>query len=193
MLTTALKRLALPRLTDRLALGSEGLRVSPFGLGMVVDRATVPAAFDTGVNFFFVSADMHWPLYENTRRGLAELLARRGGIRDDMVVAGVCYPTQPEFGTAPFQELVDSVPGLKGLDVLLAGGVYGGEFRARRAVFEEHRQSGFLGNRAVGATFHDRPAARMAMRKRDVEIAFIRYNPGHAGARRDVFPDLDLP
>src|SRR5262245_1480387 len=148
MLATTRKCSAFPRLSDRLPLGPVGLRVSPFCLGMVVERATVPAAFDAGVNFFFVTADMHWPLYENTRRGLVDLLARRSSIRDDMVVAGVCYPTQPEFCSAPFQELVESVPGLKGLDLLVAGGVYGGEFRARRAVFEEHRQSGFLGNRA---------------------------------------------
>src|SRR3954463_12328826 len=127
MPTTARGRTALPRMTDRLPLGPDGLRVSPFCLGLAGEAATVPAAFDAGVNFFFVSADMHWPLYENTRRGLADLLARGGGVRDEVVVAGVCYPTQPEFCTAPFEELVAAVPGLKTLDVLLAGGVYGWE------------------------------------------------------------------
>jgi hypothetical protein len=157
---------------------------------MVGDPEVVSAAFDAGVNFFFVSADMHWPLYENTRRGLADLLARGGGVRDRVVVAGVCYPTQPEFCTAPFEELVAAVPGLNSLDVLLAGGAYGWEFDRRLPVFEEHRRVGFLGNRAVGATFHDRQAARAAVQVRQVDVAYLRYNPGHAGARRDVFPHL---
>ena len=133
---------------------------------------------------------MHWPLYENTRRGLADLLARGRGVRDEVVVAGVCYPTQPEFCTAPFEELVAAVPGLKRLDVLLAGGAYGWEFDRRLPVYAEHRRTGFLGNRAVGATFHDRKAARAAVQERQVDVAYIRYNPGHAGARRDVFPHL---
>jgi hypothetical protein len=156
----------------------------------VGDPATVSAAFDAGVNFFFVTADMHWPLYEQTRRGLADLLARGHGVRDQVVVAGVCYPTQPEFCAMPFEELVAAIPGLKRLDVLLAGGAYGSDFARRQPVYEGHRGSGFLGNRAVGATFHDRRAACQAVREGQVNIAFIRYNPGHAGARRDVFPHL---
>jgi hypothetical protein len=190
MLTTARERTVLPRLGDRLPLGAAGLRVSPFCLGIVGDPATVPAAFDAGVNFFFVTADMHWPLYERTRRGLADLLARGHGVRDEVVVAGVCYPTQAEFSALPFEELVAAAPGFKRLDVLLAGGAYGEEFARRRAVYAEHRASGYLGNRAVGATFHDRQAAREAVRERHVDIAFSRYNPDHAGARRDLFPHL---
>jgi hypothetical protein len=166
------------------------MKVSPFCLGMVGDPATVTAAFDAGVNFFFVTTDMHWPLYERTRLGLADLLSRGGNVRDQVVVAGVCYPTQPEFSTMPFQELVAAVPALKRLDVLLAGGAYGREFALRWPVYEEHKRSGLVGNRAVGATFHDRPAARDAIRERQVDIAYIRYNPGHPGAREDVFPHL---
>lgn len=184
----AAERTSLPCPTDRLPLGAEGLRVSPFCLGMTADPATVPAAFDAGVNFFFLSTDMHWPLYEAARQGLADLLARGGGVRDRIVVAGVCYPTQPEFCTAPFQELLEAVPGLDRLDVLLAGGAYGTEFRKRLPVYEEHRRHGFLGNRAIGASFHDRKAAQAAISDRTVDIAYIRYNPGHRGASEDVFP-----
>jgi hypothetical protein len=190
MPTTLSERTALPRISDRLPLGADGLRVSPFCLGLTAEAATVPAAFDAGLNCFFVTADMHWPLYEPTRRGLADLLARGRGVRDQVVVAGVCYLTQPEFCTMPFQELVAAVPGLNALDLLLAGGVYGREFGRRRAVYREHRTSGFLGNRAIGATFHDRVAAREAVRERQVDVAFLRYNPDHAGARHDVFPHL---
>lgn len=190
MFKTSQMRKELPRLGDRLPLGDAGLRVSPFCLGIVGQPATVSAAFDAGVNFFFVTADMHWPLYESTRLGLADLLARGRGIRDQVVVAGVCYPTQPEFCTLPFEELVAAVPGLGTLDVLLAGGAYTQDFAARQPVYARHRAGGFLGNCAAGATFHDRTAAREAVRQGRVDVAFIRYNPGHAGARRDVFPHL---
>src|SRR3954451_19121946 len=118
------ERRSLPRLQDRLALGDHGLLVSPFCLGMVGSPETVCAAFDAGINFFFVTADMHWPLYDQARRGLTDLLARGHGIRDQVVVAGVCYPTQPDFCSMPFAELVAAVPGLQTLDVLLAGGAY---------------------------------------------------------------------
>lgn len=181
-------RAELPHLSDRLDLGKDGLRVSPFCLGMVGDPAVVPAAFDAGLNFFFLTADMHWPLYEGTRRGLADLLRR--GARDDVVVAGVCYPTQPEFCTAPFEELVAAVPGLDRIDVLLAGGAYGKEFDRRWPVYEEHRRGGLLGSRAVGATFHERDAAAKAVVERKVDIAYIRYNSDHSGAREDVFPRM---
>ena len=188
MSTTATERTDLPRLADRLALGSDGLRVSPFCLGMVGDPAVVRAAFDAGVNFFFVTTDMHWPLYEATRRGLAELFAR--GQRDRVVVAAVCYPTQPEFCTAPFEELVEAVPGLGRVDLLLAGGAYGHELALRMPIYADHRRERFLGNRAVGATFHDREGAVAALRERQMDIAYIRYNPDHSGAREDVFPHM---
>src|SRR5262245_54155501 len=57
-------RQQLPQFRDRLVLGEQGLRVSPYCLGMIRDPETVGAAFEAGINFFFVSADMHWPLYQ---------------------------------------------------------------------------------------------------------------------------------
>ncbi len=81
------RRRRLPRLSERLRLGRGGLEVSPFALGAVGSPACVGAAFEAGVNFFFVTADMHWPLYGPLRRGLRQLLARRG-VRDRIVVAG---------------------------------------------------------------------------------------------------------
>src|SRR5262249_24172765 len=57
-------------------------------------------------------------------------------------------------------------------------------------IYLEHRRQGFLGDRAIGATFHDRTAALSAIQEECLDIALIRYNPDHAGARRDVFPHL---
>jgi hypothetical protein len=180
----------LPRLQDRLALGCRGLRVSPCCLGIAGSPATVGAAFDAGINFFFVTADMHWPLYEATRRGLQALFARRPSVRDEVVVAGVCYPTQPEFCSMPFAELVEAIPGLGRLDVLIAGGATARDFEARLPVYREHRRQGFQGARAIGASFHDRAVAQATIQQAGLDLALVRYNPGHAGARRDIFPHL---
>jgi hypothetical protein len=55
----------LPRLTDRIPLGG-GLMVSPVCLGRIPDEDlpgsvnTACAEFDAGVNFFFLSCDLHW-------------------------------------------------------------------------------------------------------------------------------------
>ena len=73
-------RKTLPRLTDRIPLG-DGLLVSPVCLGAVPSPKVVPAAWEAGINFFFVTADMHWPMYEPLRRGL-ESLFKKPGVRD---------------------------------------------------------------------------------------------------------------
>ncbi len=177
---------SLPKLTDRAPLGA-ALRVGPACLGMVEDPDVVTAAFEAGINFFFVSADMHWPLYEGTRIGLQRLLASRPSVRDDIVVAAVSYVTQPEFCWAPFEEMLASVPALGHLDVLVAGGCYAHEIGRRLPVYAKHRTSQFLGARAIGASFHHRAAASEAVANESVDLAFVRYNPLHAGARDDVY------
>lgn len=179
-------RRTLPRFTDRMTIGN-GLRVSPFCLGIVNDWRLIPQAFEMGVNFFFVTTDMHWPLYEQTRRGLEALFATRR-VRDEVVVAGTCYPTQPEFCVAPFYELVQALPGLGHVDVLVAGGVYGPDLLARTAVLRQVVDR--IGARAVAGSFHDRQAALAAACHRIVDLGYVRYNPEHPGARGDVFPHL---
>ena len=185
------RRKTLPKLADRYELGAAGLKVSPFCLGMVGAPETVPAAFDAGINFFFYTADMHWPYYEPTRQGIAQLLRRGGDIRDRIVVGVVSYCTQPEFCYAPFAEAMEAVPGLGRIDVTIAGGAYANEYLTRSAIFQGHRRSGYLGARAIGTTFHDRKAALQAINHQMIDIAYIRYNSSHAGAREDLFPFLD--
>lgn len=179
----------MPRLTDRLELG-DGLRVSPFCLGLVGEPGTVTAAYEAGINFFFITADMHWPLYEGLRRGLRDLLRARPAVRDDLVVASVSYATQPEFCWYPHQELLDEVPELQRLDVTIAGGAYRRELKTRREVYRLHKVRRHLGVRAVGVTLHDRLAAVEAPNRKAFDIVFVRYNPDHTGAQREVFPKL---
>jgi hypothetical protein len=182
----------LPSPSDRLPLGASGLAVGPICVGMVDDPATIEAAFDAGINCFFVSADMHWPLYEATRQGLINLLARRPGVRDDLVVGAVSYVAQPEFLRAPFDEVLAAIPGLGRLDVRIAGGAYDHEIDQRLAIFEQHRRQRHTGARAIGASFHDRTAARRVIVGGTLDLAFARFNPLHPGARADLFPHIGV-
>jgi hypothetical protein len=154
---------------------------------MVADRATIAAAAAAGSNFFFITTDMHWPMYDETRRGLGELLAS-GTPRRDLVVAATCYVAQPEFLELPFRELLDAVPGLGHLDLLVAGGVYPDSFLRRLEVLRRHVERGFVGARAVGASFHDRATARTAIAHGLVDVAYVRYNARHPGALAEVLP-----
>ncbi|MGE3809435.1 MAG: hypothetical protein AB7K24_32630 [Gemmataceae bacterium] len=182
-----------PSLQDRIPIGSGGLRVSPICLGRVGDPDTVSAAFDAGINFFFVTSDMHWPFYENLRRGLATLLERRPAVRDQIVVGAVNYCTQPEFCSLPFREVLETVPALERIDVLIAGGAYAGEFLDRLPVYQQHRDDAYVGARAIGVTCHERSLALQAANHALADIVFLRYNPDHPGARADLFPYLTEP
>lgn len=166
------------------------MQVSPFCLGIVDDPAVVPAAFDAGINFFFITADMHWPEYAPLCRGIEMLLSRGGDIRDRIVVAGVSYVTQPEFCKVPFMELLENVRGLERLDVLIAGGAYGHELGRRMPIYQAHREHAHCGARAIGASFHDRKAAVAPLCEGTLDLCLARYNSGHTGARDDLFPHV---
>lgn len=179
-----MSRERLPHPQDRYDL--RGLKVSPFCLG-ITQIEDLTHAFSHGFNFFFLSADMHWPLYEGTRRALARLLAS-GVPRSEIVVACVSYVAQPEFSFAPFAEVVEAVPGLSHLDVAVMGGVYENNFLVRQSMYRNHREQRFQGITAMGASFHDREMVRTAMENHLVDISFLRYNAEHMGAEVDVFP-----
>jgi hypothetical protein len=179
-------RAVLPRAADRLTLNGK-LKVSPLCLGAVADPRAIPHAFDLGINFFFLTADMHWPLYQASRRGLAALLSRKPSVRERVVVAVVSYVAQPEFSYRPFEEALAAVPGLDRIDVTVAGGSRRGDFSSRARQFALH---GPLGVRAFAASFHERRLAARAVRDELVDIGFVRYNTEHRGAERDVFPHV---
>jgi hypothetical protein len=82
-------RKTLPQFTDRLVLGTQGRRVSPFCLGWVHSPDTITAAFDAGINFFFITTDLHWPGYEATRSGVRQLPSLAAFDRD---YAGIGRP-----------------------------------------------------------------------------------------------------
>jgi hypothetical protein len=183
-------RTTLPTFDERYALGKRGLEISPFCVGAVGSEDTPSACFDQGINFFFISADLHWPLYETTRRGLERLFARKRGLRDEVVVAGVSYVTQPWFFAGALKELAESIRGLKTLDVAIMGGVYAADFPRRLSEYLEFFRRGDLSIKSVGASLHDRPTALRAINDNLVDLSLLRYNPSHPGAKNDVFPHL---
>src|SRR5579875_654270 len=184
-------RAVLPTLAERRPLGVSGLPVSPLCFGLVPDPRLVPAAFDMGLNFFFLTADLHWPLYEGLRRGLEMLLERRPSIRDEIVVAVVSYLDQPMFQYLQFGEVLASVRGLGRVDVLVAGAIpHQPSLQARQPSLQSARAAGVPGSHAIGASYHDRPTALQAMNEDALDVHYIRLNSGHPGARTDLFPAL---
>jgi hypothetical protein len=182
-----------------LPLGSSGLLVSPICIGITEDPATIPAAFDAGINFFFLTGDLHWPLYEQIRRGLAQLLNRAPSVRDQIVVGAVSYLEQPLFQALQFHEVVDAVPGLQRVDLLIAGAIpneqsffgrLGEPFAGRFQAIANARAIGHSGARAIGASFHDRRTALTSLNNNCLDINYIRYNTAHPGAATDLFPYL---
>lgn len=191
MATIVDTRTRLRPLTDRLRLGASGLSVSPVCLGLVGSPDIVPAAFDAGINFFFLTADLHWPLYEQLRRGLQDLLTRGNGIRDRIIVGIVSYLDEPMFQHLQFHEVLDSVPGLERVDVLIAGAIPSAQsFADRLPALYRARAAGHLGARSIGASFHDRPTALTSLTHDAVDVHYIRYNTGHPSARQEIFPYL---
>jgi len=181
----------LPRLRDRLSLGRRGLRVSPFLQGMGdEDPALIPDAYDAGINFFFVTADLHWPMYESVRAGLSRLFKRRG-VRDRVVVAAISYVVDPMTTMQAFRELLAAVPGLDRIDVVMAGMVREEEVAIRLPPLVKLVERGTFGARATGASFHQRRVALRAHKRRVVDLVCMRSNPRHPGGLVDTFPHLD--
>lgn len=186
-----LLRRPLPLLADRQPLGRSGLRVSPVCLGATPRAETVLAAFDAGINFFFLTADLHWPIYEGTRRGLEALFARGGGVRDEIVVGVVSYLEEPLFQALQLHEVLGAVAGLERVDLVIAGAVSSpASFYSRLGPIARARAAGHYGARAIGASFHDRPMALTAATFELLDILYVRYNTAHPGARSDLLPFL---
>ena len=182
-------RQTFPKATDRITLGKSGLRVSPICLGMTMSPETVIAAYEAGVNFFFVTGDLHWPLYDGIRKGLAKLLDGNPSRRDEIVVGVVSYLDNPLFAALQFHEVIGEVPSLQRVDVLIAGAVSSDQsFYPRVEAMARARAAGQNGARAIGATFHQRSLAVVSEHYDMLDIRFIRYNSAHPGARRDLFP-----
>jgi hypothetical protein len=182
-------RTRLPKPSDRLPLGTSGLMVSPICLGHT-SAETVIAAFDAGINFFFVSADAHWPFYAGVRTGLEKLLRDKIAKRSQIVLAIVSYLDNPLFHqTGVFGEVLNAIPASESADVLIAGATTSRNFD-RIDTLKKLRAAGRFGSRAIGASFHDRASALTACNEGSLDISYIRYNTDHTGASADLLPHL---
>jgi hypothetical protein len=182
-------RETLPKPGDRFALGKSGLRVGPICLGMTASPETVIAAYEEGVNFFFITGDLHWPLYDGIRKGLGRLLSGAASRRQEIVVGVVSYLDNPLFSALQFNEVIAEVPGLEYVDLMIAGAVASDQsFYSRVESLTRARAAGLHGARAIGATLHQRSLALIADYYGLVDISYIRYNSSHPGARNDLFP-----
>jgi hypothetical protein len=185
------RRIQLPRLGERLRLGNSGLFVSPICIGISGSPETVEAAYEAGINFFFLSSDLHWPLYDATRKGLANLLASGRAKRDDIVVAACSYLDQPLFSALQFHEVIDAIPGLRRVDVVIAGGVtHSPSYYTRLPSLQAGKMFAYRGISAMGASFHDRRCALAVHNSNQLDVVYIRCNTAHPGARADIFPFL---
>lgn len=179
----------LPRAADRLRLRGTDLTVSPICIGITESPDTITAAYEEGINFFFISGDLHWPRYAHTRAGLARLLDGSPSRRDQIVVAAVSYLDEPFFGLLQFEEILESVPGLERIDVLLAGAVTSDFSLLRVTSLQRARTRNHLGAAAIGASFHKRRYMLSSVAQQ-LDIHYVRYNPGFVKSRIDLFPHI---
>jgi aryl-alcohol dehydrogenase-like predicted oxidoreductase len=195
---------------ERRQLGKTGLWVSPLGIGggHGISSPDLLYAFERGINYFFFSSDLHHFTYRQSVEALQKLCAKGSAVRQQIVLSTVSYINDPEKIFAvlldQFAELgveyidifhwgwiTDDTP----LEVLLttARQLQDGEsavvlnFRQiMQQVNSELVKRGLV--RYVGASFHSRRMARTYLPQLDVVM--LRYNLGHIGAERDVFPYL---
>ncbi len=172
-----------------LGSGVSSVAVSPLCIGATSAECVI-AAWDAGINFFFVTADMHWPLYEGLRQGLVRLAKECPEALEQAVIACVCYTAQPEFQTMPFEEVVTAIAPFKKIDVAVVGGSYEPDVEKRLKVLRDNVEKKRVTARFTASSFHDRTGALKAINEGLADLAFVRYNSWHPGGALDLFPHL---
>ena len=158
--------------------------VSPLCLGMIALPETVLAAAQHGVNFFFVSADLHWPRYEAMRVAVRELV--RAGVRprESIVVAVATYVPHPDMVAAALAEAVEALgPEIGHIDVAVAGAATAADFAPRLEVLRRLRARGAFGIGAIAMSFHDDVATARGLATADLDLALVRCNARRPGAQ----------
>jgi aryl-alcohol dehydrogenase-like predicted oxidoreductase len=168
------RRICLPH-TD-LVVGRIGLG-SSFGVG----PEGLELAFDHGINYFYWGS-IRRPGFG---RGIRNL-ARRG--REKIAVALQCYARWP---AALLHRNVES--GLRRLGLDYADALVLGWFNQRppQRILDaalELRERGRV--RHLMLSGHNRPFFPVMAREEIFDLFMVRYNAGHRGAERDVFPAL---
>ncbi len=176
----------LPRFSDRCSLRGLDIEVSHYLITVVETPDVVERAFEKGINFFLLGADLHWPMYEATRIGLRRIL-QASGVRQKIVVAGMSFVNVTNGARAAFREIVKAVPELEALDVLVIGSAGCHDFISRLQEYETYIEKGWIKARSIGALFENYRTARIAMAAGAVGVAMIPFGAG----RRDVVSSLN--
>jgi len=167
--------------TEKRRLGKTGLRVSAVALGSSygVGGRDIESAFDRGVNTFLFGS-MRRPAFARGVRALAPK-------RDQIVLAIQTY-SRVGFLMKPFVWSALRSLGTDHVDVL--GLAWWNDVPSRR-IWDAAialRERGLV--RHLMVSCHHRPSFEAFMRHEACEAWMVRYNAGHPGAEREVFPLL---
>lgn len=174
----------MPAFPRRAALGRSGLEVGPLGVagGYGVGAGALLGAFNRGVNYFYHGSRRQ----PGMRDAIRQLVS--SGHRDELVVVLQSYS---RFAWLLEQGLTRGLRQLRldHADVFLLGWYNSAPPPAVLERAERMRQRGMFRHLAVSS--HNRPAFVEFARDPRYQVLHIRYNAGHTGAERDVFPRLD--
>jgi aryl-alcohol dehydrogenase-like predicted oxidoreductase len=172
----------MPAFPHRSTFGASGLQVSPLGLGSSygLSGREVERAFDQGVNLMF------WGMRRrgDFAKGLRAIAKKD---RDGMVLCAQTYSRAAAL-VAPSVESVLRTLKTSHLDVLCVA--WWDEEPPERILDAARvlREAGKI--RTIMLSGHHRPNLPLFARVAGVDSIMVRYNAGHPGAEKDVFPLL---
>jgi aryl-alcohol dehydrogenase-like predicted oxidoreductase len=168
--------------SDRVELGSSGLRCSRIGLGSSygLGERGVERAFDAGINYFY------WGSYRRGGfgRGVRNLAQHA---RDELVIVVQSY-TRAAWMMAPSLDRALKKLRIDRVDLLLLG-MWNSPPPARivdaaRALVDRGKA------RAIQISCHARPTFERYLADPAYDSIMVRYNAAHPGAEEEVFPHV---
>ena len=195
-------------------LGRTDLTVSCLGLGGGggISSEDTLYAFDSGINYFFYSSDLHHYIYSSMSGALRQLCGRGSSVREKVVLATVTYIKSPEMAIAALLDQFEEL-GIDYIDVLFWGWIGSNDgpalqdclqlspdLRGPNTVYQRTIERMFSTSerlkkmgvvRYIGASFHDVNLARQWSHSPLLDVVMVRHNVAHRSAQSQVFNYLD--
>ena len=197
---------------NRVKLGSTDLQVGRIGIGggNGISAEDVEYAINLGVNYIFVSCDLHSESYRGSQQAVRS--RSRGPRRDEIVVVACSYVNDPEkiYGVLSDHLIclnldhVDvfqwgwlskwqAAPGLLAATRRIVNSTGAQNFVQQSGIVAKQveadlRCRGYA--RYLGVSTHDRDVGRALLEDSDLDVLMLRYNRDHTGAETDVFQHL---